>query len=193
MTAPAAEPARPDTRALRDHFLRWQCRCRQIAMREAMGGPDASVTPALTLPGEPQPLGHVITVLNRAWAHSRTPELQHLCRGTHDPAQRRDKALELFAAGYFQTPAEFTDALTATFPPVSPGAARIAAAGACRLDFAAYGQAFALACRVRPLEPGHPLHAATWWHNLLFNPGLPSDTVILAFEPDWAASSTTPA
>jgi hypothetical protein len=188
---PAHEP-RPDPRALRDRFLRWQCRCRQIAVREAMGRPDDAVTPALTLPGEAQPLGHVITVLNRAWAQSRTPELMHLCRSTHDPAQRRERALEFFAAAYFQTAAEFTDELTATFPPGSPGAARITDAGACRLDFAAYSQGFALHCRVRRLDPGHPLHSATWWHNLLFNPALPSDTVILAFKPDWEASGATP-
>jgi hypothetical protein len=191
MTAAAPEPP-PDARALRDRFLRWQCRCRQIDMREAMGRPGDAVTPALTLPGETAPLGHVITVLNRAWARSLTPELMHLCRSTQDPAQRREKALAFFAAAYFQSAAEFTDELTATFPPASPGAARIAETGACRLDFAAYNQAFALECRVRRLEPGHPLHAATWWHNLLFNPALPSDTVILAFKPDWEASGATP-
>jgi hypothetical protein len=187
MTAPAPD-TRPEARALRDRFLRWQCRCRQIAVREAMGRPDDSITPALTLPGEAEPMGHVITVLNRAWTHSRTPELMHLFRQTQDPARRREKALELLSAAYFQTAVQFTDELTATFPPGSSGAARIAAAGACRLEFAAYSQGFALECRVRRLDSGHPLHAATWWHNLLFNPDLPSDTVILAFKPDWAAS-----
>lgn len=191
MTAPAPD-VRPEARALRDRFLRWQCRCRQIAMREAMGRPDDAITPALTLPGEAEPMGHVITVLNRAWAHSRTPELMHLFRQTNDSARRREKAIELFSAAYFQSASEFTDELTATFPPGSPGARRITDAGACRLDFAAYSQGFALETRVRRLDPGHPLHAATWWHNLLFNPDLPSDTVILAFKPDWAASSAAP-
>jgi hypothetical protein len=188
----SAEALQQDAPALRDRFMRWQCRCRQIAMREAMGRPDASIAPTLTLPGEASPTGQVITVLNRAWAHSRTPELQHICRQTNDPAQRRDKALELFAAGYFQNPADFTDELTASFPPVSPGAAHIAAVGHCRLDFEAYSQGFALECRVRRIDPKHPLHAATWWHNLLFNPALPSDAVILGFKPDWPRSTASP-
>ena len=49
--APLA-PASPEEMALRDSFLRWQCRVRQIAMREASGRPDDAVTPALTLPGQ---------------------------------------------------------------------------------------------------------------------------------------------
>jgi hypothetical protein len=183
--------ASPEEMALRDSFLRWQCRVRQIAMREASGRPDDAVTPALTLPGQDAPMGHIITVLSRNWANSRTPELQHLCRATNDPAQRRSKALALFSETYYQQPREFTDTLTATFPPCSPGAAAIEAAGACRLAFDAYSQRFDLYCAVRRLDRSHPLHQATWWHNLMFNPNLNPGTIILAFKPDWSRSSAT--
>jgi hypothetical protein len=182
----------PDGGALRGAFLRWQCRVRQMAVRENAGRPDAAIAPELTLPGRAEPMGRVITVLNRAWAHSRTPELQHLCRAIQDPALRREKALQLLAADYFQRAAAFADTLTATFPPASPGAAAIAAAGECALAFDAYSQRFELACAVRRLDAAHPLHQATWWHNLLFNPELHPDTVVLAFTPDWARSSATP-
>lgn len=182
-------PAQP----LRDAFLRWQCRVRQIAMRDRMGRPDGAVTPALTLAGAAEPMGHVVTVLSKAPAHSKTPELMHMVRRTADPAQRRDKAVEYFSETYYQKPREFSDILTATFPPGSKGAAAIRAAGGCRLDFEAYAQRFALVCRVWRLTEAHPLHAATLWHNLLFNPALPPDTVVLGFEPDWAASSADPA
>lgn len=181
-------PAHP----LRDAFLRWQCRVRQMAMRELRGRPGDAVTPALTLPGQAEPMGHVITVLNKAPAHSKTPELMHMVKRTQDPAQRREKALEYFSETYFQKAQEFSDILTATFPPGSPGAAAIREAGACRLDFEAYAQRFSLECRVWRLAPKHPLHEATWWHNLLFNPALPPDSAILAFEPDWSASSADP-
>jgi hypothetical protein len=186
MTAPARIAPHP----LRDRFLRWQCRVRQIAMRENMGRPDDAMTPALTLPGAAEPMGRVITVLSK---ESRSAELQHICRQTNDPAQRREKALRLFAEAWYARPQEFSDTLTATFPPGSPGAAAIVAAGACRLDFDAYAQEFALTCAARRLEAGHPLHQATWWHNLLFNPALHPETVILAFRPDWDASSARPA
>ncbi|MEM9145329.1 MAG: hypothetical protein AAGC57_03960 [Pseudomonadota bacterium] len=178
--------------ALGNAFLRWQCRVRQIAMREAQGRPDDAVMPALTLPGAEAPMGHIITVLNKSAAHSKTPEMMHMVRRTEDAAQRREKALQFFSETYYQKAADFSDMLTATFPPGSPGAATIREAGACRLDFAAYGQAFSLECRVWRLAEPHPLHAATLWHNRLFNPALPPDTVVLGFEPDWEASRAEP-
>jgi hypothetical protein len=189
MTAQPLRDAAPGPHPLRDRFLRWQCRVRQIAMREKAGRPDEGAIAALTLPGDTAPMGHIVTVLSKSWAHSRTPELQHIARRTNDPALRREAALTLFSETYYQNAHEFTDTLTATFRPGSPGAAAIEAAGACRLTYQAYSQRFDLACAVRPLDPGHPLWQATWWHNLLFNPDLPAATVVLAFRPDWERSA----
>ena len=176
----------------REAFLKWQCRVRQIAMREAMGRPDDAVMPAVTLPGESEPLGHVITVMSKAPAFSMTPELRHLAKSTHDPAQRREKAVRLFSAAYYQRPREFSDLLTATFPASSKGGAAIRAAGRCMLTFDAYGQLWKLDCEVSLLAPRHPLHDATWWHNQLFNPSLAADTTILAFGPDWRTAQCEP-
>ncbi len=192
MSALAGIPGRAMAHPLRLAFLRWQCRVRQMAMRQGRGRPDDAVTPALWLPGATEAMGHVITVLNKAPAHSLTPELQHMVRRTADPAQRREKALQLFSETYFQRPETFSDMLTATFPPASPGAAAIRAAGACRLVFEAYAQRFEIAARVWQLAEHHPLYQATWWHNLLFNPTLAPGTVVLGFEPDWAESRADP-
>ncbi|MEL6219745.1 MAG: hypothetical protein AAFR79_14965 [Pseudomonadota bacterium] len=177
---------------LGDAFLRWQCRVRQIAMRDGQGRPDDAVMPALTLPGAEDPMGHIITLMNKTAAHSKTPEMMHMVKRTADPAQRREKALQFFSETYYQKAGEFSDMLTATFPPGSPGAAQIREAETCRLDFAAYGQAFGIAAKVWRLTEPHPLHAATLWHNRLFNPTLPPDTVVLGFEPDWEASEANP-
>ena len=174
---------------LRNAFLRWQCRVRQIAMRENMGHPDDAITPALTLPGETEPTRHIITVLSKAPPFSTTPELQHMFRCTHDPAQRREKAIRFFAEIYYQKAREFSDILTATFPPVSPGAADISAAGNCALTFEAYGQRYDLLCKVWTLDKTNPLYQATWWHNMLFNPNMHPNTLIIGFEPDWAHST----
>lgn len=189
MTELARLPAGAASHSLRERFLRWQCRVRQIAMREKAGRPDEGAIAALTLPGALEPMGHVITVITKSWAYSRTPELMHICRRTNDPAQRREAALTLFSETYYQNAHEFSDTLTASFPPGSPGAAAIGEAGACTLAFDAYSQRFDLACAVRRLDTGHPLREATWWHNFLFNPNLPADTLVLAFEPDWERSS----
>ncbi|RMF41380.1 MAG: hypothetical protein D6754_01145 [Alphaproteobacteria bacterium] len=173
-------------------FLKWQCRTRQIAMREAAGRPDDSMMPAVFLPGAAEPMGHIITVLNRLPAHSVTAELRHMAARTADPAQRRQSAVAFLAAEYYQRAERFSDLLTATFAPQSHGAARLREAGRARLVFEAYSQRFDLACRVWRLAEHHPLHAATLAHNRLFNPSLPPGTEVLGFEPDWQESRAEP-
>lgn len=177
---------------LRDAFLRWQCRVRQIAMRENNGRPGDAITPSLKLPGEREPMGHIVTLICKSPGYSVTPELMHIARKSNDPAQRREQAIRFLSAAYFQKPKEFSDILTATFPPASPGATKIRQAGRCTLLFEAHAQRFELDCKVRYLRGNNPLRAATWWHNKLFNPDLHPDTEILGFEPDWEGSAADP-
>lgn len=173
---------------LRLEFLKWQCRVRQLAMRDNQGRPDDAITPELYLPGEDQPMGHIITLLNKSPGYSVTPELLHMAKKTNDPAQRRDQAIQFFSASYYQKAKEFSDILTATFPPGSPGAAAIRGAENVRLRFEAFAQVYELNCRVWKLAEHNPLHQATMAHNRLFNPSLPHGTEVLGFEPDWDAS-----
>lgn len=177
---------------LRMGFLRWQCRVRQIAMRESEGRPDGGIMPDVVLPGEVEPMGAIITVMNKAPAYSVTPELQHMAARTNDPAQRRQQAIEFLSASYYQKAAEFSDILTATFAPGSAGAEKIHAAGRCTLIFEAYGQRFELDCKVWRLAPNNLLHQATIAHNMLFNPMLAPETEVLGFEPDWETSTSDP-
>jgi len=177
---------------LQHAFLRWQCRVRQLAMRNNAGRPDAAITPSVTLEGEHEKLGHIITVLSKAPAYSKTSELLHMARKTNDPAEQREQALRYFSAVYYQKSREFCDILTATFPPNSPSAAALRAGGRCTLTFEAYAQRYDLLCKVLPLGRRNPLYEATWWHNKLFNPSLHPETEILGFVPDWSASSADP-
>jgi hypothetical protein len=108
-----------------------------------------------------------------------------------DPAQRRDQAMRYFSATYYQKHKEFSDVLTATFPPGSPGAAKIHAAGRCTLVFNAFGQKFDLDCKVWRLASHNALRQATLAHNRLFNPGIPNETEVLGFEPDWERSRSS--
>ncbi len=182
----------PQSEALRTGFLRWQCRVRQMLMREAQGRPGDPIMPALTLAGETEPMGHIITVLNKAPGHDKVPEMRHMVQKTQEPLQRREAALRLFSETYFQKPETFSDILTATFPPDSPGAAAIRGAERVTLTFEAFSQRFDLDCRVWRLTEKNPLHAATWWHNLLFNPTLGGGITVLGFEPDWTTSTASP-
>ena len=58
--------------------------------------------------------------------------------------------------------------------------------------FEAYSQQFDLTCKVWRLAPHNLLHKATIAHNILFNPGMPPDTEVLGFEPDWDKSTSDP-
>jgi hypothetical protein len=178
----------PTALPLKTAFMRWQCRVRQTAMRERNGQPDDAVMPAVTVSGETEPLGHVITVMSKSESYSKTPELMHMVKHTNDPAQRRQKALAFFQEAHYQKPEEFSDTLTATFAPGSEGAARILDAGECVLDFTAYGHGFRLHCRAHRLQPREQLFQATWWHNSLFNPNMNPETIFVGFEPDWSKS-----
>lgn len=182
----------PANHKLKSAFLRWQCRVRQMAMRDADGRPDDGIMPAVTLAGAEAPLGHIITVLSKAPGYSVVPEMQHMAARTQDPAERRRKAIEFFSSAYYQKHGEFSDILTATFPPASPGAKQIRGAERCRLEFSAYSQGFTLECRVWKLAPKNPLYQATMAHNALFNPALSPATEVLGFEPDWERSTAEP-
>ncbi len=173
---------------LKNGFLHWQCRLRQIAMRNDGGMPSPGMKPALVLAGGSEPITEIVTVLNRRPEFSQTMELRHIARRTQDPAQRREDALKFFSERYYQASKEFSDVLTATFVPNSKLAARLVSDRRCTLRFEQFNQTYELPCAVRRLSDNNPLRDATFWHNLLFNPGLARDAGILGFEPNWAAA-----
>ncbi|MCR9146003.1 MAG: hypothetical protein NXH74_02255 [Rhodobacteraceae bacterium] len=177
---------------LRLAFLKWQCHVRQFAMRENDGRPDDAIMPDVIPAGMTEPLGAIITVMNKAPGYSVTPELQHMAAKTNDPAQIRNAAIQFLSATYYQKAREFSDILTATFPPGSAGAKTLHEAGRATLIFEHYGQRFELDCKVWRLAPHNLLHQATMAHNILFNPALPPTTEVLGFEPDWDASRSDP-
>ena len=177
---------------MRDSFLRWQCRIRQIAMRSHDGRPSAGMTPLVSAADGSAPGARIITVLCKRPEHSVTMELRHMARRTHDPAERRESALKFFAERYYQTVNEFSDSLTASFPPDSGTAAALLSHRESRLAFEQFSQRFDLHCTVRRLSRNNPLREATFWHNLLFNPRLDADCIILGFEPDWPKSEAIP-
>ena len=70
-------------------------------------------------------MGHIITLMNKSpGLLGYTPELLHMAKKTNDPgAAPRSGDPLLSRPAYYQKAAEFSDILTATFPPGSPGAA----------------------------------------------------------------------
>ena len=177
---------------LRNRFLAWQCRIRQIAMRGDDGRPSSGMMPLVLASDGNAPLSRIVTVLCKRPEHSVTMELRHMARRTHDPAERRESALKFLSERYYQGAGDFSDVLTATFAPDSGTAATLIENRECRLAFEQFNQGFDLSCVVRRLSPNNPLREATFWHNLLFNSRLSADCLILGFEPDWTRSEAAP-
>jgi len=177
--------------ALRAHFLGWQCRVRQLAVRQGGGRPTGGMRPRVLL--EPDgDLGVITVLINKSEPQSMISQFHHLARKTHDPVERYDNAVKLLSAAYYQRPEEFSDELTALFGKVSHTADRLLADGRCRLLFEQFSQSYDLPCALRLLPEDHSAYQATYWHNSLFNPNIPGGARVLAFRPDWSHATAKP-
>lgn len=178
--------------ALRDHFLGWQCRIRQHAVRKEAGRPSAGMRPRV-LDGKRAVLAEAITVLIVPRDPADTIyRFRHLARRSYDPAERLQKAIETLAEAYFQRPREFSDQMTGLFGPESELAAWLLQSGGCLLEFAQFSQSYRLPCAVSELSLDDPAWQHTYWHNFLFNPAQPPGLRILAFSPHWAGAEVDP-
>lgn len=191
MNMPTQIETEPETLKMRRSFIKWQCRVRQIAMRESGGRPDDSITPEVKLIKDWTSLGAVITLIHKLPEFSVTSELQHMAKKTFDLSQKREQAIQFLSSTFYQKQAEFSDILTATFKPNSTGAARIAESKYCTLIFDAFNQKYEIDCQVWILSYEDPLHQSTIAHNILFNPLLHPKTIVIAFKPNWVKSSSS--
>ncbi len=177
--------------ALRDHFIGWQCRVRQLAVRRNSGEPMAGMRPrVLDAKGRELSSG-IITLIMRQDPVPSTDQFRHTCKRTQDPRERYAKALEILAGTYFQRPRDFIDELTALFARDSALAARLAELGQCVLEFEQFSQGYRIPCQVEDLAEDDVAYQATYWHNSLFNPALPPCPRILAFIPIWSEAKVT--
>ena len=178
----------PAGQSLRDEFLAWQCRIRQIAMRQDGGRPSPGMRPRL-LDQAGRDLVPALTVLMipRDPAES-TAFFRFQVMRWSDPRELYERALGFLQADYFQQPASFSDQLLAILPEGSKVAAALVADGRCILAFEQFSQAYRLPCAVSALQPGDAARDAAIWHNRLFNPALPETVHVVAFKPDWASA-----
>lgn len=178
--------------AIREHFLGWQCRIRQKAVRQEGGRPSQGMRPRILAPGGEE-LAEAVTVLIAEHdSEATTAQFRHIVKKTHDPRQRYEAATKLLASAYFQHPEDFSDRLTALFQPGSALARRLLAEGRAVLLFQQYGQSYRVPVAVEELGSDDPLWQATFWHNAMFNPAIPPNPHVLALEPDWDAATAFP-
>ena len=180
-----------DTEALRLHFLGWQCRVRQLAVRQHDGRPTSGMRPSVRLGGVPE--GEVTTLLVKSDAAPFVAQFRYMYLRTRDPAERRNAALEFLADAYYQRPREFSDRLTALFAARSRLADRVRGTGDCVLSFSQFSQSYVIPCTVAELPSKEPEFEFTLSHNRLFNPDLPPGVRVLQFTPEWIGARAEPA
>jgi len=183
--------ASPDN--LREHFLGWQCRIRQIAMRQDGGRPSPGMRPRVVDGAGGQVAAALTVLLISAQPEESTAFCRFQVMRSSDPRDLYERGLAFLQAEYFQQPAAFTDRLAAVLPGGSPVAVSLSAEGACILEFDQFAQAYRVPCAVNELKSGDAAREAAIWHNRLFNPALPDALHVLAFQPDWDSAWANPA
>ncbi len=179
-------------RILRDHFLGWQCRLRQHAVRHLEGRPSPGMCPDVIIAKADVVFSRVVVVIVPKEPATITAEWRHMVRRTKDPKERYEAALKYLSASYYQNTRAFSDRLFAVFGPASAAASRMRDAGSCELRFEEKRQSYHLPCQVQQLTPNEPHWQAVFWHNSLFNSNLPGDIEVLAFQPDWSRAQADP-
>ena len=157
MRTPAATPAfafeardaAAAADALRDHFLGWQCRIRQIAMRQDGGRPSPGMRPRVLTHDGPRAVAGADGAdrAEGAGGEHRASSASR-CRRSHDPRDIYERGLAFLQADYFQQPKTFSDRLTAVLPEGSPLAATLLAEATCVLEFDQFRQFYRLPCAV---------------------------------------------
>ena len=174
---------------LREQFFSWQCRIRQMSMRDDEGRPSTGMCPKLLSASDEMIAERMITLIIRGSPEESTDFFKFQVQKNHDPNEVRKKTLTYLQSTHYHGPKEFMDCLTALFGETSEIASQLIKEGKCILEFRQFGQGYKLHCNVSKLELGEPEHSATLWHNRCFNPNLSDDVNILKFEPDWLISS----
>lgn len=183
----------PAAAALRDGFLGWQCRLRQLAIREEAGRPSPGMRPSVTTVTGEEIAGGITVLIVQDEPEPSTQLFRYQVLKTLDPAERHDKALEILASNYFQRPREFSDVMTALFGPTMPLTDRLLEEGRCVLEFSQFSKGYRIPCDISELSENDAFYQATYWHNRLFNPNIPAGVRVLSFTPDWTRSLTLPA
>lgn len=184
--------SKADRKRLRDKFLDWQCRLRQMAMRMDGGRPSPGMRPQLLDDKGVELLPALTVLLVPNAPEESTAFFRFQVMKYADPRETYEKALAFLQADYFQDAKAFSDRLLATLPTDAPFAQALVAKKRCSLIFAQGRRAYRLPCKVKALKEGNDDRAAAIWQIRVFNPALPETVHVVAFEPDWALARAEP-
>ena len=176
---------------MKSRFLTWQCRIRQIAVRDHGGQPTQGMRPRVLKPSGETLLPAMTILILPDDPDESTKFFRFQVQKSLDPLKVYESVLQYLQAGHYQVGDGFSDEMTALFEPGSASAAKLVRARDCLLECEQFSHVWRLSCTVRRLPARSPAREATLWHNRAFNPAIPRDAVVLAFKPDWRSAAAS--
>lgn len=176
----------------RDHFLGWQCRIRQFAVRQDGGRPSPGMKPKVfRADGTLLSAGLTVLMVPRQPAES-TAFFKFNVQKSTDPRAVYEQGLDYMRGSFFGAPELFRDELAAVLQRGSPLAAALVKAKSCVLAFEQWSQTFRLIVKVRRMKPDEDAAASTLWQVRTFNPELPENVAVVGLAPEWKSAQASP-
>ena len=177
---------------IQNHFIGWQCRVRQYAMRNGEGRPTSGMRPDVFLEDGEEVSSALTLLLVPAQPQESIQQFRFMALKTQDPQERYKKAIELLSSSFYQNVENFSGLMTGLFSMNSEIVNRLTKNQRCVLEFDFQQQKFRIPAGIKVLLKKNPVYEFTYWHNFLFNPYLSPDVTVLSLEPDWTGSSADP-
>jgi hypothetical protein len=178
--------------ALRGYFIGWQCRLRQIAMREYGGRPLPGMRPKVTNRSGEVLAAAITVLLIPEQPEASTAFLKFQVQRNNEAEKAQAAAVSYLGSAFYQQPEDFSDEMTAVFGVDSSVARAMMAAKEALLDFEQFAQTFRMFAGVRRLGAKEPTREASLWQARIFNPLIGNDALVLGFRPDWKNAVATP-
>ena len=177
---------------IKDHFLGWQCRVREHAMRNGDGRPSSGMRPRVLLEDGAEVASAATLLLVPIHPQESIQQFRFMALKTNDPRERLKKAIELLSSTFYQHVENFSGVMTGLFPGSSETVKTLVNKKSCVLEFDYQQQSFRIPFRVRMLQNKEPEYEFTYWHNYLFNLNLSPEVKVLHFKPDWSKTVSEP-
>ena len=177
---------------IQNHFIGWQCRVRQYAMRNDEGRPTPGMRPNVLLEDGKEAATAVTLLLVPDLLQDSILQFRFMALKTQDPQERYKKAVQLLSASFYQNVEQFSGLLTGLFSRSSETVKMLVKKRRCVLKFDYQQQSYRIPASLKDFPKEEQAYEFTYWHNFLFNPHLSPDVIVLGFEPDWSDSSADP-
>lgn len=149
-------------------FFAWQCRVRQVAMREQGGRPSRGMFARIEMPASCAGIS-VVFLLQREDAADYVAQFRYIVAASYDPQERRERGLQLLSSTYYQNSPLFLPVVTVVLAQDSLLVRGLLAAGSCRFLCDESGHAFSFSGEVTEAQADSDLCEGSLCHNRLFS------------------------